>query len=297
MTENMNCNIAVQHRYCVSCDDDILFLFIPCDFTLPWAGFACERETVNKKISHTITSLEIQQHIALDQSNASYYDRIYLEMYLQEFQCQDLTFLLKYHVCDGIRSCPNGEDEENCSHVCSFINNVHALQQDCYHACHASNCTCDALYFQCKSQGCIPSSKLCDHINDCNDRSDESDLLCVGYLPTQLDQHTSTMKRKYCDITKIGQNYEYFHEICDRKEQCHRGEDEGSYNCSKVTLIRGFRCPRDNIITHWVIMFGGLKCRISQDDYIIEFINKDLGPNCSTKGYAVKCKDLSMAMQ
>ena len=93
------------------------------------------------------------------------------------FQCSDFTFILNHHVCDGLNSCSNGEDEKKCRHVCFFNNHAHH-SQECFESCHKSNCSCDSLYFQCNSGGCVPSSKICDTFNDCADKSDESAHLC-----------------------------------------------------------------------------------------------------------------------
>ena len=46
--------------------------------------------------------------------------------------------------------------------------------QICRYECHPENCTCNVMYFQCTSGGCLSSLKLCDGINDCLDGSDEN---------------------------------------------------------------------------------------------------------------------------
>ena len=49
----------------------------------------------------------------------------------------------------------------------------------CYRECHSDNCTCNRLFFQCPSGGCLHSSKLCDGVSDCLHNEDE--LICGQY--------------------------------------------------------------------------------------------------------------------
>ena len=90
-------------------------------------------------------------------------------------QCQDLTYIAEHHACDGEADCPDASDEMNCSDVCAFF----VLQNNlsCYTACTSDICICNKLYFQCTKGGCIPLSKFCDGIVDCQDMSDE--ILCL----------------------------------------------------------------------------------------------------------------------
>ena len=74
-------------------------------------------------------------------------------------------------LCDGKVDCGNGEDEQNCTHLCEAVN---ATPKYCQSKCYPGNCTCHELYFQCSSGGCIHSSKVCDGHANCINSEDES---------------------------------------------------------------------------------------------------------------------------
>ena len=86
-------------------------------------------------------------------------------------------------VCDGKVDCGNGEDEENCTHLCEMFNRT---PDYCQTKCHPANCTCHELHFQCPSGGCIHSSKVCDGRANCISSEDES--LCFSLTSTQRNR-------------------------------------------------------------------------------------------------------------
>ena len=88
-------------------------------------------------------------------------------------------------LCDGKVDCDNGEDEQNCSHLCNVLN---ATPHYCLARCHPENCACHELYFQCSSGGCIHSSKVCDGETDCV--SGEDEFICLS--PTSTRRHINT---------------------------------------------------------------------------------------------------------
>ena len=296
----MGCTVAVHPTYCVSCtrdSRDLIFLFIPCDLVLPRAGFACKRRDAKTKLDN-ILSVEMIHKFDKIPLVFKHIPRKYHKDYSVLFlQCEDLTYLLQYHVCDGIPSCPNGEDEENCTAICSL-----ASQGDCFHTCHVSNCTCNPLYFQCESGGCIPSSKLCDGLDDCPDSSDESALLCVITFPPKVQSnqtHKLFHKQKYCKIAAYGYKLAVpILEICNQKEMCNDGIDEWFYDCTKFTPFYGLRCPRDNmLLTLGDITYGRARCKLSQDGEIAFHFHTNLPAYCDSKGFAVKCTGITNAVQ
>ncbi len=98
-----------------------------------------------------------------------------------QYRCEDHedgTCMLSHYQCDGTVDCPDGTDENDCGHVCTF--NFDKVQDYpefyCYERCFPQNCSCHVLYYQCEvSGGCIPASRLCDGVNDCQGREDEMD--------------------------------------------------------------------------------------------------------------------------
>ena len=71
-----------------------------------------------------------------------------LNVYLSKSKCN--IFFVK--VCNGVKDCYHGDDEK----------------QDC-----PTNQTCSPGEFLCNNKNCIPSTLVCDHIDDCDDNSDE----------------------------------------------------------------------------------------------------------------------------
>ena len=83
------------------------------------------------------------------------------------FQCNDGTCLDEHLVCDGRQHCMMGEDENNCTHICTD-------KVSCALNCSYMNkCYCLRGFFQCRNGGCIPVGKLCDRVYNCKDGSDE----------------------------------------------------------------------------------------------------------------------------
>ncbi len=105
-----------------------------------------------------------------------------------QFTCGDGSSILQHYLCDGKIDCPDHSDETDCNHVCLFSKEVKMSEKtsNCYTDCHPSNCSCHALYYQCREGGgCIPASKLCDGKADCT--AEEDELECFD-----SDDDTST---------------------------------------------------------------------------------------------------------
>ena len=92
------------------------------------------------------------------------------------YQCDDFTYIAEHHACDGEADCLDASDEKNCSDICTFF--VPQNNLNCYTACTDDICICNNMYFQCIKGGCIPLSRFCDGIVDCQDMSDE--ILCLN---------------------------------------------------------------------------------------------------------------------
>ncbi len=91
------------------------------------------------------------------------------------FQCSDGTCILSHYECDGISDCPDGSDEWECSHVCTFTRGEVPQLFSCFSDCLPSHCVCHDLYYQCGISGtCVPASRLCDGVRDCLEGEDEA---------------------------------------------------------------------------------------------------------------------------
>ena len=88
-------------------------------------------------------------------------------------------------LCDGKVDCNSGQDEQNCTYLCTAFNRT---PNYCQTKCHPENCTCHELYFQCPSGGCIHSSQVCDGHANCINSEDES--FCFSLTSTQLNRDT-----------------------------------------------------------------------------------------------------------
>jgi hypothetical protein len=102
-----------------------------------------------------------------------------MEKYSSRFyQCDDLTFILDHHVCDGRTDCPGGDDEKSCVHACNQETPHPSNTMLTLWNCPRSLCLQHEHYFPCRTVGCIPASKVCDCHHDCPDASDESEEFC-----------------------------------------------------------------------------------------------------------------------
>ena len=85
----------------------------------------------------------------------------------EPFPCADGSFIAISLQCDGIPNCPDAEDEQNCTHVCTNVN------INCYGKCVFPSCQCSDFYYQCIDGGCITFDKFCDRQQDCPLEEDE----------------------------------------------------------------------------------------------------------------------------
>nr|XP_034189705.1 vitellogenin receptor isoform X1 [Osmia lignaria] len=127
-----------------------------------------------------------------------------------EVKCSEHDVCIKQHQrCNGVRDCPNGEDE---SSVCEEL--------------RWSNCEHDDQ-FRCKSGECIGKAKRCNSHYDCTDRSDEEGCDKKECNSNEFQCHEGECISRYL--------------VCNGRNDCPDLSDES--NCAKHTCgVNDFVC-------------------------------------------------------
>ncbi|XP_044751334.1 basement membrane-specific heparan sulfate proteoglycan core protein isoform X8 [Coccinella septempunctata] len=146
-------------------------------------------------------------------------------------------------VCDGVRDCNDGADEENCQpdctsgeFSCDLTRCIQAKQRcdgtpDCHDQTDEQECsTCSGDAFHCDGTKCFLSNKKCDGTRDCFDGTDEDN--CVHEI--EVSQCISGQFQ--CDDRSCINGYQK----CDRRSDCPNGEDE--LNCPAGCSSGQFAC-------------------------------------------------------
>ena len=91
----------------------------------------------------------------------------------EPFTCTDGSAIAISLQCDGIPNCPNAEDEDNCTSVCTNDN------INCFTHCFFPTCRCNDSYYQCIDGGCMTFDKFCNGHQDCPIGEDEQGCVVV----------------------------------------------------------------------------------------------------------------------
>ena len=88
------------------------------------------------------------------------------------FHCSDGLYIDETLVCNGIKDCSEGTDEENC--ICSNYSKVSLSVCKYNHCSKSKRCPCSDYFYQCSSfPFCIPYLLVCDGHKDCQQGEDE----------------------------------------------------------------------------------------------------------------------------
>ena len=273
-------------------------ILVPCDLIIYNTKFVCSYE-----VHERTEMIEFSDFLVKTSHDSFFHSSSFRQHILNKqnifFMCKDRTFILNYHECDGIGNCPECEDEQNCTNVCDFHQNAIPINRNCFTSCHMSNCTCSALFYQCKLGGCIRSSKICDDHDDCIDGSDELMEICSGHyhLFHSMFNHNwkeTLMIPSVHSVLSCSNFLIPSFQFCDGVSHCDHGLDERKAICDSVTIPLSLQCPGEGIfVTPQWVTDEIVHCKFSFDDELPSLMDEHLPPSCQGKGFAVMCSETS----
>ena len=329
-----SCSVVLMIGYC----REVTLLYIPCHLKLVNTGVVCtsneiEEESLVYAIPIKTLFLPSEKPIVPPIRFRSAHDhRTYLmtnnpgheylgqpnELYLRNidimaekitpfgdlfYRCKDYNFILNSYTCDGKSDCPGGEDEANCTDVCTFHQGIKPSAQACFILCKKGDCECSLLYFQCALGGCIPASKICDCVHDCLDGSDEDNLLCSvttcgmpDYIftkpkksPTPVLSFINCLDSILSEVHRHSLGIQY---ICNGKNSCLNRMDEWYVDCSKMAIVPAFKCIKEQfVIPLNLIVDRVATCYSSKDDEMPRYFTPNLPEFCKGKGLVIVCSN------
>ena len=221
----------------------------------------CEKAIVKKEVSSSSCS------------------RLYLT-------CDDGTCVHDALVCDGQKHCPNGEDEQNCQHICNDPN------VNCITECSIDKrCICSDNYFQCFSGGCIPLQKLCDNTEHCTDGSDEPNT-CVYIRAEQLQFGCVSLNEISSYVNEL------MLEMNKQKRKCFSDEQETAVNSTYKMHPTPSRCKAEQLPSTILFPCADVDVQVASDNFINinNMCIKDTTCNpmayCSNGFHLIDCQDV-----
>lgn len=107
--------------------------------------------------------------------------------------------------CDGQIDCPGVVGKIDCQQIC--VSSFSTDLEFCLKDCHRDNCTCNTLFFQCESGGCISSAKLCDWVLDCSDGSDEKLVCPIEMYSITVRQHVKSLQNTRESLANVSKQH------------------------------------------------------------------------------------------
>ena len=152
----------------------------------------------------------------------------------------------------------------------------------------------------------MPSSKICDCLDDCIDGSDESSSIC-SYKTCEVFSPVQTRaisKVLYGSLGVCNVIHSVFgitdalvpdtdmqaHHVCDQKHDCLYGADELLFDCKNLLIENAFFCPQEGIyVSFYYVNDFKVHCKQSFEDELVQYVNVNLPWFCESKGLSVIC--------
>ncbi|XP_047003521.1 modular serine protease-like [Schistocerca americana] len=135
-----------------------------------------------------------------------------------KFQCKDEACINNESVCDGVRDCADGSDEDQDS---CFKVLVPAVTNFIASNVLQPSVPCTEEEFQCPTGECINSQLKCNGRNDCPDGADERLPECRSKIPS-CNADEFQCKSGSCIASSS---------VCDGRRHCNDGSDEARALC------------------------------------------------------------------
>ena len=118
---------------------------------------------------------------------------------MNHFKCTNQKCVDNSYVCDGRNDCGDYSDEDKgCQGKKAYFKSVFSTWLYCTYDTfntylpYFSGENCPSHAFLCANNECIPSSKVCNGVSDCEDNSDET-RICKGKITVALTTFQITL--------------------------------------------------------------------------------------------------------
>ena len=229
---------------------------------------------------------------------------------ISTFMCEDGKIVPQVFVCDGVKQCLNGTDEERCKISSTASRDCSPFSLSSHQDDYCSS-LCPNLHIACKNGQCIPYDAICNDYKDCKDGWDEVDCVYTGFPVIKQEYLVESGEfeckdgSKYSnvgicifDLDEFGNGlyckdgshlercqqvgcphaykcFEFYcipiRRVCDGIADCPRGDDE--QGCEHYTCPGLLQCRgnRGVCIPSWEVCDGTVHCKDFGEDEIYCF--------------------------